>query len=450
MRYRFLYALPAVAAYQSKRFLQMSSLLTTSNRVAVIGGGLSGILAGQELTKLSCNPKIFEASKPGGLWESNRNRTWDSLKTNLSKYTCVVSNHDWPGHVAEFPTRNDVEVYIRSISNSLDILSETTITKVELMPSMNGSNESAYKVHYIHNTSGEPREEIFDKVIVCSGFFTKSDAPKVDTTEFGGRILSSNDYRNASSFQGHKVVVVGGSFSGCEIAAELAKEGAEVYHCVSSHAYVLPTFLPEDPCNPATAFLPIDSVLYKVTDRRLEQIEKALCKENEDEKVELLFKTPIEDKQTHKYFESVLGVNNDILHSAEIPKPQKARVVISDDYRRMVKSGKIFVHHGKLRKLSNHMMTISSKCESGDEEVQFACDFPIDDCILATGFSPDSSIFCDNIRDLLEVPLHPEHLDNQFMPYLLDREVMHPDLPGLYFVGMYKGTYFGVIELQAV
>jgi hypothetical protein len=28
--------------------------------------------------------------------------------------------------------------------------------------------------------------------------------------------------------------------------------------------------------------------------------------------------------------------------------------------------------------------------------------------------------------------------------------MLHPVLPGLYFVGMYKGPYFGVIELQAV
>lgn len=425
---------------------------TSSNRVAIIGGGLSGIMVGRSLIAGSSpiRPTIFESSTVGGLWSSSHDRMWDSLKTNLSKYTCSVSIQDWPSETPDFPTKRDVEAYIQNLAQPLEFLENTKVTRVDIVESPSGKS---YRVSYINNSTGETSEDVFDYVVVTTGFF--SDVPSIpfDFEGFHGRVVGSHCYRNPSSYKGKKVVVVGGSFSGCEVAAEIAKEAAEVHHIVSAHAYVVPTYLPENAADPATAFVPIDAAFYRLDDTRIEKVssyagnsvgETSSC-------FETTYKTEEEDLRTHDYLAGLLGTNNDVFHAAGLTKTRKARVVISDQYRRMVKIGKIRIHKGKLHKLLDDSIELKVlETVDGNDLKQLA--IAVDDCVFATGFQPDLSLFSEDIKNRLQVPTDvstdPEALS--FMPFMLHKDIVHPDLPGLYFAGMYKGSYFGVIELQSV
>lgn len=69
----------------------------------------------------------------------------------------------------------------------------------------------------------------------------------------------------------------------------------------------------------------------------------------------------------------------------------------------------------------------------------------VDDLILCTGFSPALDFLEPSLREQLQY-----NPDDSFQPLLLHRDVMHPAIPGLYFVGMYRGPYFAGVELQAV
>lgn len=425
---------------------------TSPNRVAIIGGGLSGIMVGRSLIAGSSpiKPTIFEASTVGGLWSSSHERMWDSMKTNLSKYTCSVSIQDWPSETPDFPTKRDVEAYIQNLAQPLEFLENTKVTRVDMLDTPAGKS---YRVSYVNNTTGEVSEDIFDKVVVTTGFF--SDVPSIpfDFEGFHGNVIGSHSYRNPSSYKDKKVVMVGGSFSGCEVAAEIAKEAAEVHHIVSAHAYVVPTYLPENAADPTTGFVPIDTAFYRLDDKRIEKVSSYLENGPVDTSndFENIYKTEEEDLRTHDYLAGLLGTNNDVFHAAGLVKTRKARVVISDQYRRMVKCGKICIHKGKLRKLSNDYLELTvPETVNGSNIKQLS--IAADECVFATGFQPDFSLFSEDIKTRLQVPsdVSTDSEALSFMPFVLHKDIMHPDLPGLYFVGMYKGSYFGVIELQSV
>lgn len=69
----------------------------------------------------------------------------------------------------------------------------------------------------------------------------------------------------------------------------------------------------------------------------------------------------------------------------------------------------------------------------------------VDDIILCTGFSPSLDFLDTSLLTTLQYDRN-----DSLQPLILHRELIHPDVPGLYFVGMYRGSYFATMELQAV
>ena len=70
----------------------------------------------------------------------------------------------------------------------------------------------------------------------------------------------------------------------------------------------------------------------------------------------------------------------------------------------------------------------------------------MDDVILCTGYAPRALPFLspEALARLAFAPL------DAFCPLLLAKLTWAPGTPGLAFVGMYRGPYFGIMELQAV
>jgi Flavin-binding monooxygenase-like/Family of unknown function (DUF6314) len=68
----------------------------------------------------------------------------------------------------------------------------------------------------------------------------------------------------------------------------------------------------------------------------------------------------------------------------------------------------------------------------------------VDALLFCTGYKPSFPFFSPEILSLLQ--FSPS---DTFHPLLLHRCIFHPSLPNLGFVGMYRGPYFGIQELQA-
>ncbi len=124
---------------------------------------------------------------------------------------------------------------------------------------------------------------------------------------------------------------------------------------------------------------------------------------------------------------------------------------ISDNYANMVKAGLIEVVQGYVHTVSENSVVLTSHRSpdsenSNDNSVAASTELHnVDDLILCTGFTPALDFLDPAILTTLGFD------ENETLqPLLLHRDVMHPDLPGLYFAGMYRGPYFAGVELQAV
>ena len=84
------------------------------------------------------------------------------------------------------------------------------------------------QVSEVKNHTGQDRYETFDYVIVATGHFWAPNFPEFQGIEtFPGRILHSHDYKSAKEFKGHRVLVVGGSYSADDISVQCMKFGAK-------------------------------------------------------------------------------------------------------------------------------------------------------------------------------------------------------------------------------
>lgn len=126
---------------------------------------------------------------------------------------------------------------------------------------------------------------------------------------------------------------------------------------------------------------------------------------------------------------------------------------ISDSYANAVRAGYVepvcgYVHSGTGNTL--HIAPSKPPHSEPSEAIEH-----VDDVILCTGFTPALEYLEPTLRDTIGLDAtgagsSTGARDDALQPLLLHRDVMHPDLPGLYFVGMYRGPYFAAVELQAV
>lgn len=120
---------------------------------------------------------------------------------------------------------------------------------------------------------------------------------------------------------------------------------------------------------------------------------------------------------------------------------------ISDNYATMVKAGLIEVVRGYVHSACENSVLLAphrpAHAEHDHNNTTVLHD--VDDLIVCTGFTPALDFLDASI--LTTIGFDEEET---LQPLLLHRDVMHPDLPGLYFVGMYRGPYFAGVELQAV
>lgn len=201
--------------------------------IAIIGGGTSGISAARALAEHNLSYKLFE-SRPtlGGIWSEHQSPIFNNLITNTSVFeTCFSDFPPIRTQPAEFLhpddtfyiTNKELYHYLDSAAAATPGLSDnvsldTTVTNISR------NDNGQYLVQSI-KAAQQPMQELFDKVIIASGFFNNRMIPPIcglETTNI--ETLHVSDYHTPQQFKGKRVMVVGGSISGCEAAADLSHE----------------------------------------------------------------------------------------------------------------------------------------------------------------------------------------------------------------------------------
>jgi cation diffusion facilitator CzcD-associated flavoprotein CzcO len=295
------------------------------------GAGPSGIIAAKTLLHDHLHGTfkvtVFEQSERiGGLWPVSSidgGMVNPDMCTNLSRHTVSFSDMAWPESTSTFPKAWQAGHYLKSYISkyieleiqtsskvlkawrSSDTASDVKRWRVEVekraqsprdpVPSAQpnampkDTRASGYAGNSSENELTTPSVEThyFDYLIVASGFFGKPKLPSASSSSgsFPAPIQHSTQFRDVEtllqgskagiSSQGSKILAVGGSMSGAEVAASIAMQLSShvhspkasqikdtgkytVHHVMERPFWVLPRFLPVNP------MLQIDPDLPKV------------------------------------------------------------------------------------------------------------------------------------------------------------------------------------------
>ncbi|KAG4027285.1 hypothetical protein MFRU_031g00340 [Monilinia fructicola] len=274
-----------------------------SERVAVIGAGVSGLAAARHLIDYGLDVTIYErSSKPGGVWAYDERKPLESrypsvlpsvaglypdadsdsedstpqasalrrerlelkhappgpayfgLTTNISTKLQEIKNHPWKEGTGDFVNVKVVGDYLEDYSKKFHLEQVLRYnTKVEKIEKLNGkwivTSKLLNKTHdgRIELIDGE---EAFDKVVVASGHYHANRVPDIKGLKewrkhHPERVMHSKAYRRPEEVKDQTVLLIGGSVSSNDIAREISATAKGVYQSTRGGQFDLPiSFLP--------------------------------------------------------------------------------------------------------------------------------------------------------------------------------------------------------------
>jgi dimethylaniline monooxygenase (N-oxide forming) len=375
--------------------------------VAIIGAGPSGLAAAKEMLRRDLNPVVFESAEVlGGLWVPGRPPMWEGMRTNISRFTNVFSDYPHGPGSPLFLNVPQMHAYLRGYASEFGVTESIQFrTKVlSAVPERSGWT-------LILDENGTRREFVAEKLVATSGFFSRPAHDRPDfLAGFSGRIIHSGEYRSREEFRGQRVAVLGNSFSGVEIAADLAEVTESTIHYFRRPAWIVPRYVSDPTFGP---FTPID----------LASLRRPARSDGPP-----LTEAQINRKRNEAF--ATRSVQNRLGEPLLMIDPESEEfhpIAISDDYCRLVGEKKIFL-----------------RAASELPEAATTTPQPFDAIIIATGYRFGLPYFGAEVTKLLD--FDPE---DPFQPTIAYRTMYRRELPDLALVGAYKGPYFGIMELQA-
>ncbi|ORY61920.1 hypothetical protein BCR35DRAFT_309005 [Leucosporidium creatinivorum] len=231
---------------------------TADKRVAIIGGGASGLVALEEALEKGLDAQLYEAREEvGGAWLLSENpgpclTTFDSdglamlkapdedsdgpppptpmypsLKTNVPSTLMEYRSRPFPPTVPLFPGPAAIAAYVKDGARSLEhhISLSTRVTRLRWTTKEDGGEQRKWFIETKSTSTPDdpPTVAQFDFVIVANGHYSKPWIPLIEgLPTWSGEILHSRWYRSAEAFKDKTVLVLGNGASGYDATRECA------------------------------------------------------------------------------------------------------------------------------------------------------------------------------------------------------------------------------------
>jgi dimethylaniline monooxygenase (N-oxide forming) len=363
------------------------------DRVCIVGAGSSGIASCQVLDARGIPFECFEkGSEVGGNWrymnDNGMSSAYESLFINTSRNLMAYATYPMPEDYPDYPHHTQIARYFDDYVDHFGLRDKITFrTEVTNI-------EPAGEEWEVTLDDGTVRR--YRAVMVANGHHWDPKLPDFPG-EFDGPAIHSHDYKTPEGDEGKNVLVLGFGNSAVDIAVETSRVSRMTYLAVRRGAHVIPKYLKGKPVDELGS--PLTSRLPLALQRRMyAKLLKTAQGEMED------YGLPVPD---HKLVEAHPTISSDLLprigHGRITPKPNVERL-LGDRVR--------FV--------------------DGTEE-------EIDRIVWCTGYRISFPFLR---REVLQVE------DNEIPLY---RRVFHPDLPGLYFIGLLQplGAIMPLAEAQS-
>jgi hypothetical protein len=365
-------------------------------RVCVIGAGSSGIASCQVLHARGIPFDCFEkGSGVGGNWrygnDNGMSSAYASLHINTSKRLMEYATFPMPDGYPDYPSHAQIAAYFDAYVDHFGLRDKirfrTEVTRVEPGPA------GGWDV-----TLDDGSTARYGTVMVANGHHWDPRYPEPPLPgEFAGQAVHAHHYRTPAGYEGRHVLVVGFGNSAMDIAVETSRVAERVYLSCRRGFHVVPKYLRGKPTdqlsNPVTRRLP-----FTLTRGSFERAIAKAWGRPED------YGLP---KPDHRLGEAHPTVSSDIL-----TRIGHGDVAVKPDVERLEGDSVRFV-------------------DGSVERV-------------------DRIVWCTGYR--IAFPFLPaELLSTQDNEVRLYKRVIHPDLPGLAFIGLVQplGAIMPIAELQS-
>ncbi len=365
------------------------------DRVCVIGAGSSGIVAAKVLKQQGIAFDCFEkGSGIGGNWryrnDNGMSAAYASLHINTSKTRMAYSDFPMPEDYPDYPHHSQILDYFEDYVDHFEVRPHIRFgTSVTDVTPEGG--QGGWRV-----TTDGGEAATYGAVLVSNGHHWDPKLPDFPG-RFDGRARHSHAYETSDGLEGKRVLVVGIGNSGVDVACEASRVAARTFLSTRRSAHILPKYALGKPIDlyttPASSRLPL--ALQRLG------------------------------------FEALLRVACGPQDRFGVPKPEhallQAHPTISADLLNLV-------GHGKIRIKPNVEQLQGDRVAFADGGVE-----EVDEIIYATGYRISFPFFAPEL-------LEPR--DNELRLY---RHVVHPELPGLFFIGLIQplGAIMPLAEQQA-
>lgn len=380
----------------------------------IIGAGLSGLVTAKTLLEEGFDVTILEKDdEVGGVWA--RSRRYPGLHTQNPRDTYAFSDFPMPRTYPEFPSGEQVQAYLAAYADHFGVTPHIRFrTLVEnAAPAGDGWSVRSRSVD-----GGGTSTERFDYLAICNGTFCEPYVPGfrgLDAfRQAGGTVLHSTQLNDVEELRGKRVVVVGGAKSACD-AAMAALPSAARTTLVFRHAmWKMPR-----------KFFGVVPLRYVLTTR----FSETLFRGRELRGVEKVLHT-VGAPAVWLFWrgiETMLRATYRLGAAGMVPETRIEDVVscalslATDGLYEAVRDGRLGARQAGVRAL-----------HPGEVELDTGERIPADAVVFGTGFQQCAPFLDEGVRRTVQDEAGVFHLY---------RNVVHPDVPRLAFVGYNSSLY---------
>ncbi|MCA9689364.1 MAG: FAD-dependent oxidoreductase, partial [Myxococcales bacterium] len=397
-------------------------------KVCVVGAGVSGLVTAKTFLEDGHEVTLFEKDGGlGGVWGVAR--AYVDLEAQNPRDTYSYSDHPMPRDYPEWLSAAHVRSYLESYAERFGVAERIHYNRRVMLIERVGEDEgqARWRVH----TAGEEEvegdagaREDFDKVVVCNGIHCTPNIPAIDGRErferAGGRVMHSSDVTDEQLLAGKRVVVVGFGKSACDVAMVAHRVGSRASLVYRRPHWKIPAYW-------------FDRINYKyVLMARHSELLFRYYRMTLGERVLHTLGRPI-IKMAWRLIEGYLN-RRQRLEACGMRPPESIETAgncnLSLETRgffQAVAAGELPAHRGNI-----------TRYHEGEVELDDGTRLPADVVVFGTGWVEGAPFIEDRFRR--------RFVDAQGFIHLY-RQIYHPDLPDLGFVG-YNSSFHGQLSSE--